>query len=92
MKGRQVILVDDGLASGYTMMAAVEFLRQREAGQVIVAAPTASQRSVHLLMPKADVIVCLNVRGGAVFAVADAYEEWYDLEDEEAIELLQSDP
>jgi putative phosphoribosyl transferase len=90
VKDRQVILVDDGLASGYTMMAAVGFLRQREAGQVIIAVPTASQRAVHLLMPKTDVMVCLNVRGGPVFAVADAYEEWYDLEDEEVIELLQA--
>jgi len=71
VKDRQVILVDDGLASGYTMLAAVDFMRQKEARQVIVAVPTASQRTVHFLLPKTDVLLCLNVRGGPVFAVAD---------------------
>ena len=89
LKDRQVILVDDGLASGYTMMAAVGFVRQKEVRQVIVAVPTASQRTVNLLQPTTDVLVCLNVRGGPVFAVADAYENWYDLADEEVIQLLQ---
>jgi predicted phosphoribosyltransferase len=36
------------------------------------------------------VLVCLNVRGGPVFAVADAYEEWYDLVDEEVLALLKA--
>jgi predicted phosphoribosyltransferase len=88
LKGRQVILVDDGLASGYTMMAAVEFARQREAKQVIVAVPTGSQRTVNHLRSKTDILICLNVRGGPVFAVADAYRHWYDLDDEEVIRLL----
>lgn len=89
LRSRQVILVDDGLASGYTMMAAVEFVRQKEAGRVIVAVPTAPQRTVHFLQPAADVLVCPNVRGGPVFAVADAYENWYDLGDEEVVALLE---
>lgn len=88
VKDRQVILVDDGLASGYTMLAAVDFVRQRQAGQVIVAVPTAAQRTVNALLPSTDLLVCLNIRGGPVFAVADAYREWYDLPDEEVIELL----
>ncbi len=89
LKDRQVILVDDGLASGYTMMAAVDHARRKEARQVIVAVPTASQRTIHFLLPKADVLVCPNVRGGPVFAVADAYREWYDLGDEEVVRLLE---
>ncbi len=89
LRDRQVILVDDGLASGYTMMAAVDFARQQEARQVIVAVPTASQRTIHFLQPASDVLVCPNVRGGPVFAVADAYREWYDLGDEEVIQLLE---
>jgi predicted phosphoribosyltransferase len=90
LKDRQVILVDDGLASGYTMMAAVDFARHKEVRQVIVAVPTASQRTIHFLQPAADVLVCSNVRGGPVFAVADAYEEWYDLGDEEVVALLEA--
>jgi predicted phosphoribosyltransferase len=90
LKDRQVILVDDGLASGYTMMAAVDFAKQKEARQVIVAVPTASQRTAFLLQSAADVLVCPNVRGGPIFAVADAYKEWYDLGDEEVVALLEA--
>ena len=90
LKDRQVILVDDGLASGYTMMAAIGYARQKEARQVIVAVPTASQRTIHFLQPVADLLVCSNVRGGPVFAVADAYEEWHDLGDEEVLALLEA--
>jgi predicted phosphoribosyltransferase len=71
------------------MMAAVDFARHKEARQVIVAVPTASQRTIHFLQPAADVLICSNVRGGPVFAVADAYEKWYDLGDEEVVRLLE---
>ena len=89
LANRQVILVDDGLASGYTMLAAIGFVRQLDARQVVLAVPTASSRTVSLLLPETDLLVCLNVRGGPVFAVADAYRNWYDLEDDEVISLLR---
>lgn len=92
LRDRQVILVDDGLASGYSMLAAVNFARQREAFEIIVAVPTASRRSVAFLVPKTDVLVCPNIRGGPVFAVADAYRNWYDLTDKEVMELLGGAP
>jgi len=88
LKDKQVILVDDGLASGYTMLAAINFVRQREAREVIVAVPTASRRTVASVLPMADVLVCPNIRGGPAFAVADAYQEWYDLNDEEVLSFL----
>lgn len=88
LEGRQVILVDDGLASGYTMLAAAGFVRVRSARQVIVAVPTASRRTVNFLLPEVDVLVCPNVRTGPVFAVADAYRHWYDLDDREVLDLL----
>ena len=72
----------------YTILAAAEYARQKEARQVVVASPTAPQRTVNFLLPQLDRLVCLNIRGGPVFAVADAYVDWYDLEDEEVIRLL----
>ena len=84
-----MILVDDGLATGYTMLAAAGYVQQKEASQLIVATPTASQRTVNFLLPRLEVLIVLNVRSGPVFAVADAYEQWYDLEDDEAIRLLK---
>jgi predicted phosphoribosyltransferase len=85
-----VIIVDDGLASGYTMRAAIQFLKGRGAGLATVAVPTGSARTVEELLPLVDELVCLNVRGGFTFAVADAYENWYDLEEEEVLEIMAS--
>lgn len=85
-----VIIVDDGLASGYTMLSAVDFIKSHGPEKVVVAVPTAPKRTVDLILPHVDELVCLNVRSGLVFAVADAYENWYDLEDEEVISILQS--
>lgn len=90
LRDRQVILVDDGLASGYSMLAAINFVRQREAREIVVAVPTASRRTVAFLSARADVLICPNIRGGPVFAVADAYRDWYDLTDQDVMGLLDS--
>jgi len=86
--GKTVVLVDDGLASGFTMLAAAKSVRKREPEKVVVAVPTASLRAIQLLRSEADEIVCLNIRSGPIFAVADAYKNWYDLSDEEVLEIL----
>ncbi len=90
LTGKAVMVVDDGLASGYTMRAAIRFLQGKGAARVIVAVPTGAARTVQELLPLVDVLVCLNVRGGWSFAVADAYENWYDLEEAEVLEILDS--
>ena len=86
--GRRVILVDDGLASGYTMMASVHDVRQRDAANIVVAIPTAPASSIERMMEGADQVFCPNVREGPFFAVAEAYEHWYDVSHEEAMQLL----
>lgn len=86
---REVVLVDDGLATGYTMLAAVEAAREAGAARIVVAVPTASTSAVDLILPRVDILVALNVRGGPFYAVADAYLEWRDLSDEEVLELLR---
>jgi len=88
LKDKTVILVDDGLASGYTMSEAVKFAKRKGAKKIIVAAPTASDSSINLILPLADKLYCLNIRGYP-FAVAEAYREWYDLSDDEVIFLLK---
>jgi predicted phosphoribosyltransferase len=87
--GKIVILIDDGLASGFTMLAAARSVRKREPERTVIAIPTASLRALQLLKPEVDGIVCLNIRSGPIFAVADAYENWYDLSDEEVTEVLE---
>lgn len=90
LKDKVVIIVDDGLASGYTMLSAVDFIKRHKPEKVVVAVPTAPKETVDLILPRVDELVCLNVRSGFTFAVADAYEKWYDLEDEEVISILRS--
>ncbi len=91
VKDKIVILVDDGLASGFTMLVAARSIKKRAPKKVIVAVPTASLGAIELLAPEVDEIVCLNIRSGRSFAVADAYENWYDLTDEEVINILKRD-
>jgi predicted phosphoribosyltransferase len=88
LKDRIVILVDDGLASGYTMLAAVRFAKRKTPKKIIVAVPTASKTTVELILPEVDELVCLNVRHRISFAVADAYRNWYDLSDEEVLSII----
>ncbi|MDD1708063.1 MAG: phosphoribosyltransferase [Methanoregulaceae archaeon] len=86
--GRTIIITDDGLASGYTMVAAVEAIRGESPEEIIVAVPTGSSGAVRVLSGIVDTLVCLNLREHSPFAVADAYQSWYDLTDEEVISLL----
>ncbi len=88
LKGRSSILVDDGLASGFTMRVAVEALRNCGAGRVIVAVPTAHRQAVRNLGGAIEEIHCANIRSGGIFAVADAYQHWYDVGLEEVRQLL----
>ena len=92
LAGETAIIVDDGLASGYTMRAAVHFLKGKNAARLVVAVPTASDRTAQALLSLVDLLVCLNVRGGLSFAVADAYKNWYDVEDQEVLDLLANLP
>ena len=85
---RPVILVDDGIAAGSTMRTAVAALRKHQPAEIVVAVPTAHDVSLRGLQPLADAIYCPNVRGGFSFAVADAYEIWHDLEEDEVAALL----
>lgn len=88
LAGRSAVLVDDGLASGFTMLAAVAALRRAGAGEVVVAVPTAHLEAVQRLAQEVDLLCCANLRGGFSFAVAAAYQVWSDVSEEEAQRLL----
>jgi len=89
-EGNTVILVDDGLASGYTMLAAIQSVRNLTPRKILVAVPTASASAVSLIRDEVDDLICPHIGSGYVFAVADAYEDWYDVSETEVIELLRS--
>ncbi len=88
IKGRTVILVDDGIAMGSTMRASAAMCRKQHAAHIVVAAPVASPRAVSGLEHAADAVVVLETP--AEFrAVADAYRTWYDVSDAEAMAVLE---
>jgi len=86
---RQIILVDDGLASGFTLRVAIKALRKAGCQQIILAVPTAHEESIQRVVGEVEAIYCPNLRGGWQFAVADAYEHWRDLDEQEVIEILK---
>ncbi len=90
VKNKVAIIVDDGLASGYTMLSAIEFIKRNKPQKIVAAVPTGSKGTVEIILPRVDELVCLNIRSGYEFAVANAYENWYDLEDDEVISILQN--
>jgi putative phosphoribosyl transferase len=87
--GKTVITIDDGIASGYTMAAAIRSLRKRGAKKVIAAAPVASESGWQIAAGEADEMVCPVISSSYPFAVASFYKHWYDLDDEEVIEQLE---
>jgi predicted phosphoribosyltransferase len=86
---RPIILVDDGLASGFTLRVAIKALRQNNATNVILGVPTAHSESVQMILEEVEAIYCPNLRRGFSFAVADAYEQWSDLDEQEVLRILQ---
>jgi putative phosphoribosyl transferase len=93
LRARAAVLVDDGLASGFTMLVAIEALRRSEAAAVFVAVPTGHLNALERLAPHVDRLFCANVRSGSSFAVAAAYEQWADVsEDEVRAILLRREP
>jgi predicted phosphoribosyltransferase len=84
-----VLLVDDGLASGFTMLAAIDMARNQGAAQIIVAVPTSPLSSIRRIKDRVDKIFCANVQDAGSFAVAAAYRFWRDLGEEEVVEMLR---
>jgi len=89
LKGRSVILTDDGLASGYTMLAAVEFCKKKKPKQIIVAVPVASDSAADLIELEVDKFILLHKSYSMYFAVASFYERFEDLKDEEVVKILE---
>jgi putative phosphoribosyl transferase len=87
LRGKTVILVDDGLATGATMLAAVKALRQQQAGRIVVAVPIASPETCEQLRGEVDDIICA-VTPEPFYAVGCWYEDFSQATDEEVCDLL----
>ncbi|WCB94086.1 Putative phosphoribosyl transferase [Baekduia alba] len=89
VSGRTVVVVDDGLATGATMRAAVQALRSRAAAPIVVAAPVGSDEACALVALDADAVVCpLRPRGFR--AVGAWYEDFAAVDDATVIALLDA--
>lgn len=89
LKGKNVLVVDDGLATGFTMMLACKIIKGGGAAKVMVGVPTGNPRALSLISPHVAFIACLNVRSTPFFAVADAYQSWSDLTEEETERMIK---
>lgn len=86
--GREVIVVDDGLATGATMKAAIQALRKAGASHIVVAVPVGPADTCRELEELADAVVCLQTPG-RFMAVGQWYEDFSQTTDEEVRSLLE---
>ena len=87
--GKTAILVDDGLATGYTMIAAARAVKKRGPASVIVAVPVSPRASAEDVGREADELIVLHLSDEYPFAVASFYEEWTEMTDEEVRGYLE---
>src|ERR687889_65543 len=88
VRGRTVILVDDGLATGVTARAAVEALRRLEPLRLVLASPVCAAQTAEFLAPEVDELVCLEAPAD-LGAIGFWYLDFSQTSDEEVIELLE---
>jgi len=87
-ENRTVILVDDGIATGATVRAAVQSIRRQKPTTLMVAVPVAPPETLKVLEKEVDKVICLLVFE-PFFAIGQFYEDFRQVSDEEVIEILQ---
>lgn len=88
LKGRTVVIVDDGLATGSTMKAAIQSVKAEGASEIIVAVPVAPRDTLEEIATMVDDVVCLYVPY-EFHAVGEFYQDFRSTEDEEVVELMR---
>jgi putative phosphoribosyl transferase len=88
LAGATAVVVDDGLATGYTAMAALQSARRRGAVRAVLAVPVGAREAVELLRPAVDALVCLVVPA-AFDAVGQAYRTFGQVVDDEVLAVLE---
>ncbi len=88
VEGRTAILVDDGLATGVTAMAAVEALRRRRPARIVLAAPVCAGQTAEIFGSEVDELVCLELPQD-LGAIGFWYRHFEQTSDEEVVELLE---
>src|SRR5262249_13171612 len=89
LEGRTVLLVDDGVATGGTVRAAIRSLRKAHAGRVVVAARGAAADTALKLAVEADDVVCVR-RAHLLFAIGQRYLDFREVDDAEVVAVLDA--
>jgi putative phosphoribosyl transferase len=89
VKDKIAIVIDDGLASGYTMIAAIESVRCRQPKHIIAAVPAASAAAVKQVEKTADRVVTVVTSFAPKFYISDFYRYWHVLSDEEGLKAYK---
>lgn len=87
LKGKTCIVVDDGIATGHTIQAAIVYLKQQKAGKIVLAVPVSAADTADRLEKEVDEFICLKIAED-FYAVGQFYQEFPQISDEEAIRIL----
>lgn len=88
LRGQTVIIIDDGIATGNSMLAAVSLVKNQHPSKIIVAVPVASPRSLSKIEKIADEVICLHAPQDFI-AVANYYNDFSEVNDDEVSTTLQ---
>ncbi|MCS7261899.1 MAG: phosphoribosyltransferase family protein [Aquificaceae bacterium] len=90
VENRAILVVDDGIATGQTMLAGVEYLKRRGARKIMVAAPVCHKDSAERLRTHVDGVYCYHLSHDLPFAVGMFYRDFRQVEDAQLQELLRN--
>ena len=90
IEGKTVIIVDDGIATGYTMFASINEIKKRKPGKIVVAIPVTPEDIANKLRAIVDDLVSVQIDPFYLGAVGAYYDDFSQVEDEEVIALLKS--
>jgi len=89
IEGRNVVIADDGLATGYTMIASIQMVRKAKAKWIACAVPVSPADTAERVSGMVDDFICLHVVRAYSFAVASFYRDFHDMRDEEVLDVLE---
>lgn len=88
LEGRKVLLVDDGIATGFTIKAAIRYLRRQGVSRIAVAVPVCSFNAYFSLLEESEELIALSVPDN-FYAVSQYYKDFTAVEDQEVVAVLQ---
>lgn len=89
LKGKTVIIIDDGVATGYTAMSAGMLAKKKNAKKAVIAVPVCPSDSIYRLKEVFDDVICFHRSDSPFFAVGAFYEDFHQVNDNEFFEYIE---